>query len=169
MRWHGYRLGAGQANILGGGAPRALPLCVPGPHALTHARLVHALPHGIDDTRAIAVGDQLRPAYWPAATSRFDIRWVDRRSMKAYAHFTRSRLGIRQFAHPHHLSRQAIFFIPRRTHKNPSKTINYNTTPTTAPANSVASVPDTMERMPSDTISSRRSGAMVAMPPMEAA
>ena len=39
-------------------------------------------------------------------------------------------------------------------------------TPTIAPIRQVASVPDTIDFSPSDTMSSRRSGAMVAMPPI---
>jgi hypothetical protein len=39
-------------------------------------------------------------------------------------------------------------------------------TPTIAPMRHVASVPDTIDFSPSETMSSRRSGAMVAMPPI---
>jgi len=62
----------------------------------------------------------------------------------------------------HVLNLQASVGLSNAARREPAQF----STPTIAPIRQVASVPDTMDRSPSETMSSRRSGAIVAMPPI---
>jgi hypothetical protein len=85
-----------QRDPLRRAALRPLPLSLPQPHALAHARAVHALADRLDHSGAVLVRDhgvEVRGGA-PTALARLPVGWIHARDVHAHEHLARARLGL---------------------------------------------------------------------------
>src|SRR5262245_8031985 len=105
-----------QADVLRGGPAGTLPLAVVDPHALAQPRLRYSGADAVDLAGAVAVGDDPRWYYRPAAAARLDVGGVDRGRVQPDAHLALAGQRIGLLADLQHPPRGAVFFVPAGKH-----------------------------------------------------